>query len=299
MIDKFYYKKYIQDIGEVFSYNLDLNPSDKNILDICVIAREYPDFIREQIRLVKKYLKGPFHYTIFDKSTNLYNSNMILQYCRDNNFTYIKINDIFDQDLALAMKIGLTFNYILYEYVYKRNCKYFGFMEQDIFLTKDINIVDILEDIPCCGRSHNNIYILNLAYPKDEVKQLQYKLWYMWVGFSFFRTVEFTNLDYRARIPGTIEQLDPPYFEQGGYNYDLYFKNIEESSVTEIVHGGENKLIELFKLSEEEITQCKLIYGNTAEYIGVYRIIHGINGNRNQHIINRKNEELVKYLQRY
>lgn len=303
MVDKLYYRKYIQDIRDVFSYNLDLNPSDKNILDICVIAREYPIFIYEQIRLVKKYLKGPFHYTIFDKSTNLYNSNMILQYCRDNNFTYIKINDIFDQSLDQNLKIGLTFNYILYEYVYKRNCKYFGFMEQDLFLTKDMNLIEILEVIPCCGRVHENVHMINGIYNNNEVLTKRWSLWYMWIGFGFFRTREFNNLDYRARTHKTFENLEPPYFECGGYNYDLYFKNMNRDIVDEITRVGEWQVIELFTLTQEEKVLCDKLQmrGNWCEYYSKCGVLHGINGNniRNQELLNRKNEELIKYLQRF
>lgn len=163
-----YYKKKL-----VLSERISLvELSDKNCLDLVTIAFNNPTVIEYQIRLLKVFMKDPYHYTVADNSNNDDRSNRIREICRRENVPYMKLPS------CPYCKIpgegsnahGASLNYIYRNFFLKRKAKFCGFLDHDIFPVQNIEIIPILKKQHFYGWMHN-------------MNQIKYR----WSGLCFFQ----------------------------------------------------------------------------------------------------------------
>jgi len=185
------------------------NNNNNDIIDLCLLNFRQPTLLRENLRLVKKYFKDLYNYTIFDvyydETTLIENSSI----CKDFGFSYVCF-DILPKykNIWLCDRLGLKMDCML-RYVKSRKSKYIGYIQQDIYFIKDFMCMDDLIKNKCYGRCLES---------KD--------FWYLWNGFSFFDVDYFEDLDFFPNSPGSLKyKADRPNYENGGGNYYLYFRN--------------------------------------------------------------------------
>jgi len=200
---KDFYKIYLPDIETL--PNINLNPSNKNITDLVTFAVHNPDIVYHHCRLIKKYIKSPYHHTVV---INVHkDSHEMMKICKEFGCTCIELPN-YPKGINSNYVQGFLFNYIYEEYLKRRQCKYFGFLDFDIFYYKDFDVVEALNGRDCCGRAHGSGH---------------YEDWFLWGGYSFFELDKFQYLDYTAK--NYWETLPGPYYEAGGRNHYLYFYN--------------------------------------------------------------------------
>lgn len=188
--------------------NYGYNNQPVNETDIYVITFNEPDFVRYQIKTLRKFFKDPFNLIIVDNNNWLHpeGSAEVLNICMEEGVIYLKApdnhyqgKDFFDPTL----KLGTTLSWIFANCVKKRSPKYFGFLDQDCFLIKDFRIVPILDKVGMYGLVSHGV--------NDS--------WNLHVTFNFFRFnfVSHLLLDFRA---GWENHLDT-----GGKNWDILYKD--------------------------------------------------------------------------
>ena len=194
MEDIFYKHDIIQVVNE---QNVDYNPQDKNIIDICIINNLFPNHLREHLRINLKHIKCPFYYNVFNIYYSEEDSEEIRNICKEFNVSLIefKIENRFDYHVQI--RIGNKLNYIYNDYVKKRGCKYYGMFHQDSYLVEDIDFIKQLDEYPCFGRVfYGN---RNEEFEFENIREKN--LWYLWEGFCFLKTEYFPNYTWMPNYP--------------------------------------------------------------------------------------------------
>lgn len=146
----------------------------KKELAIGVIVFNNPEVIKQQIRLLKKYLKDDFDYYVFDNSNNELASLKIKEICNKQNILYLKLPPNPDYKGIVGRSHGYALNWSYYNY-FKEKYRYFGLLDHDVF---PIRITSVLEKLKIDG-------LWGLKHIRDS-------RWYIWPGFCFF-DMEYIN----------------------------------------------------------------------------------------------------------
>lgn len=185
---------------------------DKDSMDVYVITFNNLFCVEYQIKTLRTFIKQKFNIIVIDNNNNLNqeNSDRVLDLCKKENITYIKAPNNYFQQLDRfdpSLKLGTTMNWIFWNCVKSREPKYFGYLDQDCFLYKDLDLTEYLDK-------------KNMYGPLSISKQCP-PAWNLHVTSNFYRYeyVKDLQLDFR---PSHKYILDT-----GGNNYDLLYKNVD------------------------------------------------------------------------
>lgn len=205
-----FYKSYFEirpDRCETYYYSTE--PIE--VMDVYVIAFNNLLLAEYQIKTLRRFMKTPFNLILVDNNNGLHPevSLDLLRLCIDEKVTYIRAPNNFYQEREYfdpTMKLGTTMNWLYVSCILYRQPKYFGFLDQDCFLIRDVDLRPYLDDLGMYGRVIHS-----------KVSQA----WNLHVTTNFFRSAFVMDrlLDFRASHP---YQLDT-----GGANYEVLYKDYQ------------------------------------------------------------------------
>lgn len=205
-------KKIAVAFSEVLYFNCsDYVLTDRNCLDIVTVAFNNEKVIEQQHRLLNKYLKPPFYYTVADNSTDPDKQKKIMKLCESNDIAYIRLPENPYSSESPSLSHGIALNWIYDNYVYKRKADYFGFLDHDIFPIHPTNVIEQLQK--------SNIFGL---------LQERSNKWYLWAGLCFFKYAYVKNKKLNF-MPG--DGLDT-----GGSNWESIYSKLNKNELVSLKH---------------------------------------------------------------
>jgi hypothetical protein len=175
---------------------------------ICItIAFNKSTVIEAQWKQLSENISESFTYIVADNSNDATVSAEIQNYCAQNYISYVKIpNNPFEKNPSRSHGIALNW---AYEHIVKKyRPTYFGFIDHDILPFRKTAVTDKVQ---------NGIF--GLAQKRNEK-------WYLWPGFSFFKTCEV--------IEKPLDFLPCDGLDTGGSNYDVLYKNIDQATLSQL-----------------------------------------------------------------
>lgn len=203
----------------------------ENEMDVYVITFNNAFLVQYQIKTLRKFLKSPFNLIVVDNNNWLHEeqTRKVLRLCIDENVTYIKAPDNYYQrpeSFDPTMKLGTTMNWLFVQSVLQRRPKYFGFLDHDCFLVRDLDMRPYLDKYGMYGK------VIRGAVPES---------WTLHVTTNFYKTkfVGDRLLDFRASYQYGLDT--------GGANYNILYKG----------HSAERYAIEhhSVRFAEEDVNR--------------------------------------------
>lgn len=185
--------------------------SDLDVIDIVTVAFNNEQVVEEQIRLLNKYLRDNFHYTVADNSPDPDKRRKIKDICLKRGVSYFTLPPNPFTGNASSHSHGLALNWVYHNYITRRKAVFFGFIDHDIFPVRPTQIAPFLEPSPVFG-----------------LIQSRKEMWYLWPGFCFFRRdfLDGKNLDF---LPGNG-------CDTGGGNWDSLYCLLDQHQVASLRH---------------------------------------------------------------
>lgn len=198
------------------THNLELYYNDENRVDIITIAFNNVDLIKQQVRLVNKYVQNKHNYIVADNSSDANAAQEIAQYCLNNRIIYLRLPKNHLGIVGASYSHGASLNWVYQKFILAQRPRYFGFIDHDLFPINCFDVEAKLATSPIYGKvvERNNF-------------------WYLWAGLCFYRlnAIEETAVDF---LPTTINKC---YLDTGGSNWNaiyqhIAYQNLPECSVT-------------------------------------------------------------------
>lgn len=210
VISNWYYNKNFRSVYHINCDNKKLK--NKNVVDLVTVAFNNEIVIKQQIRLLKKYMIDPYTYTVADNSPDPDKQEKIRKICEENKAGYIKLPKNPYTGIYPSISHGSTLNWLLKHYILKRKANYFGFIDHDIFPVKPTGVIKIFQEKEVYG-------LIHLKFHNNK------KRWYLWPGFCFFR-IDFAQNNKLNFMPIMKKDLDT-----GGGNWDNVFSKISKDKI--------------------------------------------------------------------
>jgi hypothetical protein len=202
------YKFRLTPLSWLSSFNASAKPlNNKAVLDLVTISFNNAEVIKHQIKLLRQNLKDKFHYTVVDNSNHPAAMEQIASVCRVAKVAYIKLPT--NPSANPSISHGYALNWAYWHYIRKRQAKYFGFIDHDIFPIKPTSVVKQLKKLPVFG-----------------LVQERAGVWYFWGGFNFY-TRSFVKHSRLNFIP-------PKHLDTGGANYARVFSRVDRSQLPDL-----------------------------------------------------------------
>lgn len=208
-----------------------------NETDIYITVFNNTFFVEYQIKTLRKFFKSPFNLIIVDNNGSLHpeNSAAILEICKSENLIYLKSPENYYQrsdTVDVTMKLGTTISWLFHKCVKSRKPKYFGVLDQDCMLTKDIDIRPYLDSKNFYGRVSRS--------------KISPAAWNLHVVVNFFRfdAVKDVPLDFRASYKYQLDtcgaNYDVLYHKYNPDEYDIISEGFRytENNINEKVGNG-------------------------------------------------------------
>jgi len=132
-----------------------------NEVIIVVVVYNQPNFLEYQYRCLKKFMKIPFRYMIFDNSEQEYITSQFVDICKKNYIEYYRVPDSIRMHAGDSLRAGRSLDYAL-QYIYHTN--YRGIVmvnDSDLFLVKEYDPRLVVHGFEIVGRSIKQIYHRN------------------------------------------------------------------------------------------------------------------------------------------
>ncbi|MEF2175430.1 MAG: hypothetical protein V3575_03065 [Candidatus Absconditabacteria bacterium] len=210
----------------------ELNMKEIKDFEIYTVAFNNWQVIEFLSILIKKNLIDEHKFIVVDNSDDKDASNKIKSISIEHGHGYIKLAE---NKLYSSQSHGIALNYIFHNYIQKRNPKYFGIIDHDIFPIKKTSILDKLSNQDFYG------YLIDKnrrSYTGDA--------WMLRPGFCFYKNI-FTKMDF------SVKKSFFPLFalDTGGGNYKKIYKKYNKENIQfcerkayGITHGGETQLVD-------------------------------------------------------
>ena len=207
---------------------------DPHCVDIFVVSFNNYKVIQYQISLLKKYLVDPFHYIVFDNSTDESVAKEMQAICDRESAGYVRLEK--SKANKGSENHAIALNYIYHYWAKKRNAEYLAFLDHDIFLIKPYSIISKLHDQEFFG------------YFKQEQSGIRY----LWPGLIFFKAsyLQGKHIDFMT------------YWKKGGdtgsSNYCSLYRNVPGFNLYKfadfkrinIIPGGNNPQGDVFSIMD-------------------------------------------------
>ncbi|SRR6266498_704369 len=213
---KLEYYLFLNTKPQVQSKNLLSFNRDNSKVDVVTIAFNNAVIIEHQINLLRENLTDKFTHIIADNSIDLSVRSSIFETCNRLGALYVSIpahNYLKNDSHAVAM------HWVYKNVIRKRNNKYFGFLDHDIFPVKLCSIIAKLK---------NNIYgrIITPDYhPICETVTNEQPYWSLWAGFCFMKA----DLLYHKnvyKVSFFTKDTENGQLDTGGGLWDTVYKKI-------------------------------------------------------------------------
>ena len=257
---RWYYHSYFKKPCEI------INEKKSHEFEIYTIAFNNDKVIDYQIKFMKKNFKDEHLHIIVDNSSDNEISEKIRKICIEQDTMYIRLPE---NNLFTSQSHALALNYTCKNIIDKRWCKYFGFLDHDIFPIKKTTILPYLKRQKMYG------YLLDrekLEYARNART--------IWPGFCFFDKSISKKFDFRP-----IKSLFPLYaLDTWGKNYKLLFRRYDKNKLDfpskHLIWVKENKSeikieykdVANYSIAEKYMENNKMLY--TYEYIMDKKRIH-------------------------
>jgi hypothetical protein len=195
-------------------------------IDIATVAFNTPYVIEEQIRLLRKYLRDPFDYTVIDNSTDRGARAKIREICRRERVGYVPLPE--NPYLATSAHHGLALTWAYRHLLSGRGAWYFGTLDHDIFPTREIRLRPQLD----LASAHGH------ARERGE-------RWYLWPGLAFFRRDGISGVSFDWR---PAEGVDT-----GGRLWGSLYRNLPREKVA--VEGPRYKQLRAGDNPQEDMVE--------------------------------------------
>lgn len=190
-----------------------LNKKKSQEFEIYTVAFNNSQVIDYQIQLCKKNIVDDFLHIIVDNSSDPKSADQIRGICIKYWIMYIRLpkNTLFcSQSHALAL------NYIRKNFIQKRSCKYFWFLDHDIFPVKKTSLLPIIKK--------QKLY----WYLVDKYRRwFMWNTWFLWPWFSFFSKELSKKFNF-----GLVKNLFPfRALDSWWANYRLIYKYLNKNDI--------------------------------------------------------------------
>lgn len=184
---------------------------DKNRVDIITVAFNNDKVIRQQIRLLNKYILDSYYYTVADNSSDPTKQDEIAQICNQFEVSYIRLPRNPYNEISPSLSHGIALNWLYKNYVSPRKATFFGFIDHDIFPVRPTTIINYLKS--------SNVY--GLVQEREQ-------MWYLWPGFCFFSYafVKGCKVDFMP-IKGC---------DTGGGNWHPIYSSMNREMIPQVKH---------------------------------------------------------------
>jgi len=181
------------------------------------IAFHKPFLIQYQIKLLHKYVKDPYEFNVVDNSVDHSQREEIEKICVCEKTKYFSA-PLFPMKTG-SHAHGFALNWAYENVVKKSECRYFSFIDHDIFPIKTTNMINKFDKngmfgVPCISSS------------KEQQRLYGYK-WFLWPGFIFF------DRNIIKDIP--LDFLPTLGYDTGSANWDILYKKIDLQSLRKMV----------------------------------------------------------------
>ena len=192
--------------------------------------------VEYQIKCINFFCKDKYNIIIIDSNQgcNLLNSKQKELFCKEKNIDFITLPNIpeIHKNDAVSVILGKKLNYLYYNYVLKRNPKYFAFIDQDMFMIKPFTVIDFLDKNGMWGDVQE---VGN--YPKSDngkglkKQNINENPWILHPWLSFYK-LDFTRPYKLNFLPGGKNENGPLQFDTGGENYETFIRKINVKKET-------------------------------------------------------------------
>jgi len=197
---------------KVVHLNCDNKPvANPHKVDIVTVSFNNEQVITEQIRLLAKYLKDPYYYTVADNSSDQAKQEAIMRLCSKSGAGYIRLPKNPYSKKAPSSSHGFALNWAYRNYIKSRRAAFFGFIDHDIYPIQPTSVVESLERTPAFG----------LVQERKDA-------WYLWPGLCFFARdyVKDKKIDF---MPGK-------YGDTGSENWESLYTGLDKTKVPQLCH---------------------------------------------------------------
>lgn len=184
-----------------------------------------------QIKCINQFCKDKFKIIIFDSNLgiNPIDSTQKELLCKEKNIEFITLpnNNLFNNPINPSMLLGHKLNCLYYDYVLKRNPKYFAFIDQDMFMIKPFSIIERLDKFGMWG---DVMEVDN--YPKSgghngmEKQNINENPWVLHPWLSFYK-LDFVKPYKLNFLPGGNNENGDLHFDTGGENYEAFIRKLD------------------------------------------------------------------------
>lgn len=204
-LDRAYRRFLATGLNQCVRCNIGESP-EPAMIDIVSVAFNCVHTVRQQIRLIRKYLQDPFCLTIADNSTDRHCREEIRRLCQAEKVAYIGLPTNPYRKTKCSNSHGTALDWMWRNYLSARPTAYFGFLDHDIYPVRRTSILKNLS-----GRKVHGA--LQVREPR----------WYLWAGFSFFERSAVQDVEISFR---PIEDLDT-----GGRNFQTLYSRLQRANL--------------------------------------------------------------------
>lgn len=198
-LNAFYGRYFATPFNQCVNYGMGINEiHGGDSCDIYITTFNNPFYIEYQVKTIRRFFHAPVNIIVVDTACGLFPEVQarLVDICRkQNKVAYIEAPDNYYQHADPAhfdpsMKLGVTLNWIYYNVFLTRKVKYFGFLDHDCFLFRDIDLRAWLDQKGMYGlltHSHHteawNLHVIANFFKYDYVAQkaLDFRPSYFWM----------------------------------------------------------------------------------------------------------------------
>jgi hypothetical protein len=187
-------------------------PLSNQQCDIVTVAFNNSLVIERQIYLIKKYMQGEYNYIVADNSPDKTVRKAIEDLCLKNSVGYISLPKNYLTTVVGfgSYSHGASLNWVYYRIIKKRQPRYFGFIDHDLFPVKPVFPSQKLASHPVYGHL---------------VQEKSY--WYLWAGLCFYQ-FDFVKNKKMDFLPAKVQKT---YLDTGGGNWHTVYSKMDVSKV--------------------------------------------------------------------
>lgn len=200
---------YLKPLKTCTRINCEIHKLQNESIDLVVVSFNNANLVKLQIQQIEKYCLDPYQLTIADNSTDEKKSFLIYTICKKKNVGYIRLPK--QNKFSGSFSNGIAINWMYLNFIRKREPKYFGFLDHDIFPVSPFAVIPRLKTQKFYGLRHYGINKIN----ENVWDSNSPEYWYLWAGFCFYnyQAIKNTKIDFTPLSSGKT------FFDTGGSNF--------------------------------------------------------------------------------